>query len=56
MGSALREKLGGGGLLHVMAAHSPLSARLVEEACFDGIWASGFEALLRRSTAFPTSA
>jgi len=43
MGSALREKLGGTGLLHVMAAHSPLSARLVEEAGFDGIWASGFE-------------
>jgi len=43
MGSALREKLGGAGLLHVMAAHSPLSARLVEEAGFDGIWASGFE-------------
>lgn len=30
-------------LLHVMAAHSPLSAILVEEAGFDGIWASGFE-------------
>lgn len=30
-------------LLHVMAAHSPLSARLAEEAGFDGIWASGFE-------------
>src|SRR5262245_49246152 len=26
-----------------MAAHSPLSACLVEEAGFDGIWASGFE-------------
>jgi phosphonopyruvate hydrolase len=26
-----------------MAAHSPLSARLAEEAGFDGIWASGFE-------------
>ncbi|WP_407175608.1 phosphonopyruvate hydrolase [Bradyrhizobium sp. STM 3562] len=26
-----------------MAAHSPLSAILVEEAGFDGIWASGFE-------------
>lgn len=30
-------------LLHVMAAHSPLSARLAEEAGFDGLWASGFE-------------
>ncbi len=30
-------------LLHVMAAHSPLSAKLVEEAGFDGVWASGFE-------------
>jgi len=27
----------------VMAAHNPLSARLAEEAGFDGIWASGFE-------------
>ncbi|WP_461195472.1 isocitrate lyase/phosphoenolpyruvate mutase family protein [Bradyrhizobium sp. UFLA06-06] len=31
------------GLLHVMAAHSPLSAILAEEAGFDGLWASGFE-------------
>src|SRR4030088_2442032 len=30
-------------LLHVMATHSPLSARLAEEAGFDGLWASGFE-------------
>jgi len=43
MGNVLREKLGGRDLLHVMAAHSPLSARLAEEAGFDGIWASGFE-------------
>src|SRR5206468_1682493 len=27
----------------IMAAHNPLSARLAEEAGFDGIWASGFE-------------
>ena len=27
----------------MMAAHNPLSARLAEEAGFDGIWASGFE-------------
>ena len=26
-----------------MATHSPLSARLAEEAGFDGLWASGFE-------------
>ncbi|WP_246665962.1 isocitrate lyase/phosphoenolpyruvate mutase family protein [Aquamicrobium sp. LC103] len=26
-----------------MAAHSPLSAKLAEEAGFDGLWASGFE-------------
>src|SRR5262249_51419495 len=30
-------------LLQVMAAHSPLSALLAQEAGFDGIWASGFE-------------
>ncbi|MDA9453898.1 phosphoenolpyruvate phosphomutase [Bradyrhizobium sp. CCBAU 21359] len=30
-------------LLHIMAAHSPLSAILAEEAGFDGLWASGFE-------------
>ncbi|WP_244521613.1 isocitrate lyase/phosphoenolpyruvate mutase family protein [Bradyrhizobium sp. DOA9] len=31
------------GLVHIMAAHSPLSAALAEEAGFDGLWASGFE-------------
>ena len=31
------------GLVHIMAAHSPLSAVLAEEAGFDGLWASGFE-------------
>lgn len=30
-------------LIRAMAAHSPLSARLAEEAGFDAIWASGFE-------------
>ena len=30
-------------LLTAMAAHNPLGARLVEEAGFDAIWASGFE-------------
>jgi phosphonopyruvate hydrolase len=39
----LRDKISAGTLLHVMAAHSPLSARLAEEAQFDGLWASGFE-------------
>jgi len=31
------------GPVHVISAHSPLSALLAEEAGFDGIWASGFE-------------
>ncbi|WP_342710027.1 isocitrate lyase/phosphoenolpyruvate mutase family protein [Bradyrhizobium sp. B124] len=31
------------GLVHIMAAHSPFSAILAEEAGFDGLWASGFE-------------
>jgi phosphoenolpyruvate phosphomutase len=39
----LRDRMAAAGLLHVMAAHSPLSAKLAEEAGFDGIWASGFE-------------
>jgi len=39
----LREKMAAAGLVQVMAAHSPLSALLAEEAGFDGIWASGFE-------------
>lgn len=43
MTSKLREALARNRLLHVMAAHSPLSAKLAEEAGFDGIWASGFE-------------
>src|SRR5919201_4868226 len=42
MRASLREKIAAN-LVHVMAAHSPLSARLAEEAGFDGIWASGFE-------------
>jgi phosphonopyruvate hydrolase len=42
-GKLLKEKIAGRGLVHVMAAHSPLSARLAEEAGFDGLWASGFE-------------
>jgi phosphoenolpyruvate phosphomutase len=42
-GKLLRDTIAQAGLVHVMAAHSPLSARLAEEAGFDGIWASGFE-------------
>lgn len=42
-GRILRERIKENRLLHVMAAHSPLSARLAEEAGFDGLWASGFE-------------
>jgi phosphoenolpyruvate phosphomutase len=39
----LRQKIAETGLVHVMSAHSPLSARLAEEARFDALWASGFE-------------
>jgi phosphoenolpyruvate phosphomutase len=42
-GKILRDRMAERGLVHVMAAHSPLSARLAAEAGFDGIWASGFE-------------
>jgi len=42
-GKILRDKMAASGLVHVMSAHSPLSARLAEEAGFDGLWASGFE-------------
>ena len=41
--SMFRAALEEGSLLTAMAAHSPLGARLVEEAGFDAIWASGFE-------------
>ncbi len=43
MANALRERIAGGRLAVAMSAHNPLSARLAEEAGFDGIWASGFE-------------
>lgn len=43
MANQLRDLIAGGGLASVMSAHSPLSARLAEQAGFDGIWASGFE-------------
>jgi phosphoenolpyruvate phosphomutase len=41
--NSLKSVLARKDLLHVMATHSPLSARLAEEAGFDGLWASGFE-------------
>jgi phosphoenolpyruvate phosphomutase len=43
MGRKLREAIAKKGLVNIMATHSPLSARLAEEAGFDGLWASGFE-------------
>ncbi|RWG07759.1 phosphonopyruvate hydrolase [Mesorhizobium sp.] len=42
-GRVIKRKIEKAGLAHVMAAHSPLSARLAEEAGFDALWASGFE-------------
>ncbi len=42
-GQKLRDKIAEKGLARIMACHSPLSARLAEEARFDGLWASGFE-------------
>lgn len=41
--SALRAALNPARPAVAMAAHSPLSARLAEEAGFEAIWASGFE-------------
>lgn len=40
---SLRPRLTGTGPALLAGAHSGLSARLVEEAGFDGVWASGFE-------------
>lgn len=42
-GNKLKSKMATSDLVHIMATHSPLSARLAEEAGFDGLWASGFE-------------
>ncbi|WP_420969544.1 isocitrate lyase/phosphoenolpyruvate mutase family protein [Bradyrhizobium sp. B120] len=39
----LRTRMAETGLVQIMAAHSPLSAILAQEAGFDGLWASGFE-------------
>src|SRR5271169_6671603 len=41
--NALKDRIAAGGLVTIMSAHNPLSARLAEEAGFDGVWASGFE-------------
>ncbi|HTQ33141.1 MAG TPA: phosphonopyruvate hydrolase [Stellaceae bacterium] len=43
MANALKQLIADRDLVTVMSAHNPLSARLAEEAGFDGIWASGFE-------------
>ena len=43
MSNSLKDKLASSQLVTLMSAHNPLSARLAEEAGFDGIWASGFE-------------
>jgi phosphonopyruvate hydrolase len=43
MPNAMKTKIASGDLITIMSAHNPLSARLAEEAGFDGIWASGFE-------------
>ncbi len=43
MSNTLKQSLGAKDLVTLMSAHNPLSARLAEEAGFDGIWASGFE-------------
>lgn len=43
MPNLLKDKIATGRLVTLMSAHNPLSARLAEEAGFDGIWASGFE-------------
>lgn len=42
-GTELRDVMARKGVAQIMASHSPLSARLAEEAGFDGLWASGFE-------------
>lgn len=43
MTNSLKTKTVGRDIVTLMSAHNPLSARLAEEAGFDGIWASGFE-------------
>jgi phosphonopyruvate hydrolase len=41
--AGLRDRLSNESLTRIIGAHNPLSARLAEEAGFDGVWASGFE-------------
>lgn len=41
--ATFREKLTSPKLMHAMAAHNPLSAKLAERAGFDAIWGGGFE-------------
>ena len=41
--TGLGERIAARGLVQAMAAHSPLSAMLAEEAGFEALWASGFE-------------
>src|SRR6202041_4029950 len=43
MANLLKDKIAAIDLITLTSAHNPLSARLAEEAGFDGIWASGFE-------------
>src|ERR1700733_2317041 len=43
MANLLKDKIAAIDLVTLMSAHNPLSARLAEEAGFDGVWASGFE-------------
>ena len=39
----LKQALAKGKLIKIVGAHNGLTAKLVEEAGFDGVWASGFE-------------
>src|ERR1700730_10025247 len=43
MPNTLKDKIATQDIVTLMSAHNPLSARLAEEAGFDGVWASGFE-------------
>src|SRR3989338_2362405 len=41
--TSLKSMLKEGKLLRIVGAHNGLTAKLVEEAGFDGVWASGLE-------------
>lgn len=43
MTTHIKKVIKNNGIFHAMAAHNPLSAKLAEEAGFNGVWASGFE-------------